>query len=258
MPHSLPRCSGCAGEPVPDPPISCPAVPPPDFDLVARPYRWLEYLSFGPYLARCRFAQLPHLMSARRALVFGDGDGRFLARLLRLNPQLHADAVDASPRMLALLRRRIARAGAAARVRTHGLDALEFNPRAAAVHDGAAYDLVVTHFFLDCFTPPQIERLAAVVVPACAPDACWLISEFQIPAHRSRLAVLASRLVVAALYRAFALLTGLRVRHLPDYAPILRRHGFELESHPEFLGGLLRSQLWRRGGSCNAASSPRF
>ena len=64
----------------------------PDFNRIARPYRWLEYLSFGPLLERCRFHRLPQMVDAKRALVLGDGDGRFLARLLRKNPQIQADA----------------------------------------------------------------------------------------------------------------------------------------------------------------------
>ena len=76
-----------------------------NFDPLARPYRWLEYATFGRALERCRFHFLPALTGARRALVLGDGDGRFLARLLRANPELEADVVDCSPAMLRLLQR---------------------------------------------------------------------------------------------------------------------------------------------------------
>ncbi len=78
---------------------------PPRFDRVARLYRVLEYLSFGPMLERCRFHHLPALAAAdcSRALILGDGDGRFLARLLAACPELSAQAVDASPAMLRLL-----------------------------------------------------------------------------------------------------------------------------------------------------------
>jgi hypothetical protein len=48
-----------------------------NFDRVARPYHWLEYITFGPWLARCRGAQLAHLTGARHALLFGDGSDAF-------------------------------------------------------------------------------------------------------------------------------------------------------------------------------------
>ena len=101
-----------------------------NFDHVARPYRWLEYLSFGPWLGRCRIAQLAHLTSARHALLLGDGDGRFLARMLAADPLLSVDVVDSSYSMLTVLDRRIRRSGAQARQRIclHHADALGVEP----------------------------------------------------------------------------------------------------------------------------------
>ena len=49
------------------------------------------------------------LTSCRRALIVGDGDGRFLAALLRANRTLTADSLDASSGMIALARREVAR-----------------------------------------------------------------------------------------------------------------------------------------------------
>ena len=71
-----------------------------NFDPIARPYRWLEYLSFGRELERRRFRYLPEVKSARRALVLGDGDGRFLAALVRQGGEVSVDYVDLSARML--------------------------------------------------------------------------------------------------------------------------------------------------------------
>ena len=82
-------------------------MPAANFDPIARPYRWLEYMSFGPWLGRCRTAQLEHLTGVQHALFFGDGDGRFLARLLAANPNLTADVVDSSHSMLGILDHRI-------------------------------------------------------------------------------------------------------------------------------------------------------
>jgi ubiquinone/menaquinone biosynthesis C-methylase UbiE len=204
-----------------------------NFDRVARPYRWLEYLSFGPWLARCRRGQLAHLAQARHALVLGDGDGRFLERLLAVNPTLTADVVDSSASMLRLLERRTRRFHQ--RIRVHHADALACTPT-------GSYDLIVSHFFLDCFFPAELEQLLDRVVPHALPGAQWVISEFAIP-RNAVAAYLAGRLI-GLLYRAFGWLTGLRVRRLPDYDAALLRHGLVLEHDRRYLGGLLCSQLW--------------
>jgi ubiquinone/menaquinone biosynthesis C-methylase UbiE len=206
-----------------------------NFDRVARPYRWLEYLSFGPWLARCRSAQLAHLTSARQALLLGDGDGRFLARLLAANPTLTADVVDSSQAMLTLLDRRLRRSGVHQRVRLHHADALHWNPT-------GSYDLIVSHFFLDCFFPHQLEQLFDSVLPHGLPGAQWVVSEFAIP--RNRFAAWFARGVIRGLYQSFGRTTGLRVRALPDYAASLLRRGLMLGQDQSYLAGLLRSQLW--------------
>jgi hypothetical protein len=208
-----------------------------NFDRVARPYRWLEYLSFGPWLGRCRSAQLDHLSQSRCALLLGDGDGRFLARLLSTNRSLTADVIDSSRSMLRVLDRRVRRSGPRARrrIRQHHADALEWEPT-------RRYDLIVAHFFLDCFFPQQLEQLLDRVLPHALPGAQWVISEFAIP--RNALAAWLAGGVIGLLYRVFGVLTGLRVRALPDYATVLRRRGLTLSQDRRYLAGLLCSQVW--------------
>jgi ubiquinone/menaquinone biosynthesis C-methylase UbiE len=206
-----------------------------NFDRVARPYRWLEYLSFGPLLARCRSAQLAHLTRARRALLLGDGDGRFLARLLEVNPTVTADVVDSSRSMLMLLERRVRRSGDHQRICLHHGDALTWTPT-------GTYDLIVSHFFLDCFFPQQLEQLFDSVLPHARPGAQWVISEFAIP--RNPFAACLARGIIGGLYRAFGWTTGLRVRALPDYAASLLRRGLSPINDRRYFAGLLCSQLW--------------
>jgi hypothetical protein len=54
---------------------------PPDFNRLARFYRWMELVSFGPWLCWCRCAFVGEVSACRYALILGDGDGRFTARL---------------------------------------------------------------------------------------------------------------------------------------------------------------------------------
>ncbi len=212
---------------------------PPNFDRLARLYQPLEHLTFGPLLARTRTHFLPELRDRRQALVFGDGDGRFLARLLAQNPALHADAVDLSRGMLAQLERRCALSSS--RLHLHAADALHFTPK---LPPQLAPDLVVTHFFLDCLTPTELAQLIPHIAAHMQPGALWLVSEFRIPPRGpSRLL---ARLLVRSLYLAFRLLTGLRVTHLPDYAGIFRRSGLTRIAHHDRLFGILQSELWSR------------
>jgi len=206
----------------------------PNFDRLAGIYRWLEWLTFGPYLSRCRSAFLERLSQRRRALILGDGDGRFTASLLHANPGIQIEAVDASPAMLSQL---IQRAGANAdRVKTCCVDARAWKP------SQADYDLVVTHFLLDCLPTDEIASLAAQVRDCVLPDAEWVVSEFAIPP--GAFGKFAARPLIRFLYRAFGWLTGLQIRSLPDYRFALGLAGFRLVDRRDFLCGLLVAEVW--------------
>lgn len=210
---------------------------PPNFDKIARPYRWLEYLTLGKALDNCRLHFLPQLFERRHALILGDGDGRFLAQLLKHNPGLRADAVDSSAVMLQLLRQRCEATlpNTDSRLCTYHHDALTF-----PLND--SYDLVVTHFFLDCFNSPELDSLIARIGSRLAPNALWLISDFRVPSGPMRLP---AQLLIGSLYLAFRLLTGLRTTRLPDHATPLKKSGLTRISHQHRLAGLLTSKLWQ-------------
>jgi hypothetical protein len=211
---------------------------PANFDSIARFYRWMEYLGFGRSLERCRTHFLAQLASRRRALLLGEGDGRFTARLLADNPHLHADVVDTSAAMLHLLAHRADSVDARARLRTHHIDALAFEPDQAP---GRKYDLIVTHFFLDCLTQPEVDNLACRLTCFARPNALWLFSDFRIPAGAMRWP---ARLLVRLLYLAFRMLTGLRTTALPDHAAALTTAGFTRIAQHHCLAGLISSEIW--------------
>ncbi len=195
-------------------------------DRIARAYRWLEYAAFGRELERRRFRYLDQVTSARCALILGDGDGRFLSRFLSRS-HASVDSIDSSARMLELCRERVGNERAAYR---HG-DALSV-PLAPS-----SYDLIVTHFFLDCFDSSGLGRLAARIRTAACPGALWLISEFRQPLWAAP--------IIRGLYLFFRVTTGLRVTRLADHRPILRAHGFSLLREETSWRGLLASELWR-------------
>ena len=207
----------------------------PDFNRLARAYRWMEYLSFGPFLWLCRVQFLPQLDGCRNALVLGDGDGRFTAKLLRVNSQIHVHAIDASSRMIESILR--AAGPHRNRLTTEVADLRIWRPLR-----GEQYDLVVTHFVLDCLSTDEIAFLAQRISRHLAPKVLWLVSEFAVP--RSIFGRTFAAPLVALLYRAFGWITGLRRRSLPDHDQALIQAGWVLHSHYTSLNGLLVSQIW--------------
>ena len=206
-------------------------------DPIARSYRWLEYAAFGRALEHSRFDFLSYAVESRRVLILGEGDGRFLARFLRCNRHARVEVVESSGRMIQLARQRVPLAERS-RVEFYQVDAL-----AHSLPNGP-FDLAVSHFFLDVFNGRDAEALICKVTGLLSPGAQWLLSEFQEPPGLAQR--LYARLWLRAMYRFFALTTGLEASKLPPYRSLLERCGWSEIGHRQRRLGLIRSQIWRK------------
>ena len=142
---------------------------------MARPYRLLERLAFGFDLTRTRTAFLDELTGAERVLILGEGDGRFLAQLLEVNPYAQIDCVDKSLEMLKLAQKRSSNLRAQSRVTFHHADALTFD------YPAQRYDLIITLFFLDVFTETQLGYLIPKLAQRLEPGGVWYTADFCVP-----------------------------------------------------------------------------
>jgi ubiquinone/menaquinone biosynthesis C-methylase UbiE len=205
------------------------------FDLIAPHYRWLESIPFGHRLQAARIAFLDQVGTPKRALIVGEGDGRFLEVLLRKHPAIIVDCVDASARMLELARERV---HDVSRVQFLHEDLMAWSPRENV------YDLIVTHFFLDCFAGDEIAIVVAKLARVAMSDAVWLLADFSIPSRG--IAKVHAQLWLRAMYRFFRLTTRINGRELIDPSEFLRAHGFHLHARRIQRLGLVKSELWRR------------
>jgi len=213
-----------------------------DFDPLAPHYGWMERLLAGRKLQHCRATFLREIPPPRRALVAGQGHGSFVADLLRAHPQVRCTCIDSSSGMLAAAR---------ARLREDGLDETSTEFIHADLLEWSApeaeFDLIVTHFFLDCFRPEQLERLMPKLSGAAAPKACWLVADFREPP--SGPARWRARAILEIMYVFFRWAAALPASQLTPPDPLLERHGFTLGERRTYDWGLIHSDLWIRGAA---------
>ena len=212
------------------------------FDAVAPWYRALETIAFGDALQCCRMACLGEIPSARRALIVGEGNGRFLCELLRAHPDVQVDCVDASERMLQLACKRIENEfpGRAYQVRFLHRDITSWAP------PENQYDLVVTHFLLDCFPKAELAGVIRTLATAAKPDVAWLLADFRVPARRFDR--LRARVWLAGMYQFFRFTARIPATELIDPTTFLQAEGLVLARQHLFQNGMLKSELWRRNG----------
>ena len=196
-------------------------------------------MAFGSALQRARLTCLDAIGSPRRALIVGEGNGRFLAALLQRQPLIKIDCIDGSERMLERARQRVLRT---APDEIHRVAFLLADVTSWAPND--RYDLVVTHFLLDCFSIQRVSGIVAKLAQAAAPEAAWLLADFRVPeagfARNHALAWL------AVMYWFFRSVARIEARDLVDPSPFLRAEGFVLERQLLFRFGMLKSELWRK------------
>jgi ubiquinone/menaquinone biosynthesis C-methylase UbiE len=210
------------------------------FDAVAPWYRTLETIAFGDALQRCRVACLGEIRSPQHTLIVGEGDGRFLCELLRRYPDVQVDCVDASERMLELARRRIVSEQPDRTDQVHFLhrDITAWTP------PEDCYDLIVTHFFLDCFPKAELASVIKKLASAAKPDATWLLADFRVPA--GGLTRFRARAWLAVMYWFFRLAARIKANELIEPTEFLEAAGFVLSRQHLLRGGILKSELWRR------------
>jgi ubiquinone/menaquinone biosynthesis C-methylase UbiE len=209
------------------------------FDVLAPHYRWMECVSAGEKLQQCRTAFLDRVAGANKVLILGEGNGRFLVECRRKLPRAEITCVDGSARMLALARERVARrVGDCGRIDFVCANALTWTPTEGG------FDLIVTHFFLDCFRREQLEPLIAKFAVAAGPRANWLLADFQTTG--SGLLRQRSRLILWMLYRFFRVVTRLPATALTSPDPFLEQCGFELRERAVYDWELLHSDWWQR------------
>jgi len=205
-----------------------------NFDRVAPHYRWLEKLVFGEQLQRARITFVRQIASPQRALVVGEGNGRFLTELLNDHRVLRVDCVEASVRMIELARARVEDK----RVQFICDDILE-TPLPENSHD-----LVVTHFVLDCFAEAPLRQVIEKLSLLATRNATWLITDFCEPLRGWRR--LRARALIATMYAFFRAVAGVKARRLVDYGPLLRAEGFILTNEVLSPNEMIRSQVWQR------------
>lgn len=248
------------------------------FDAIAPHYRWLEWVTAGPLLQRCRIEFIHEIQNAGNILLLGEGRGRFLLELLRLNHEARITCLDASARMLELTWTHLQKRG----LSSNQPGPLTVRPcpssscrstavlsndegrgqRSAASHaprncirfihadifsdtwtnGSERYDAIASHFFLDCFPPDQLAQVCEMVSGSAATGAVWLVSDFCQPERGWRR--VRARWILALMYGFFRVITRLPTTRLTAPDARLQAAGFRLRARRYMNQGLLHTDLW--------------
>ena len=206
------------------------------FDNLAPWYHFLETISFGNQLQQCRISQLAELNEVKNVLILGDGNGRFLESLLKSNNNSKIESIDISRNMIELANARITSLPNTSKVIFIHSDVFDWDfPK-------CKYDLVVTNFFLDCFTYSELTNLIEKVSVSLKPEGKLIYGDFNIP--NSFFKKTLATLLLFGMYVFFRIFTRISANSLHDPTFLLIENKFILKNEKYYLGSFLKSQLW--------------
>ena len=202
------------------------------FDLIASFYPLLEQIVFGSTLSRARRFFAWRVTEGNKILLIGEGNGRFLFEIVKQTSSGSFTVIDSSTRMLAAAERRIATVDRCPRIELIHTDILEW--RSSAAH----YDRIVTHFFLDLFTPDGLCQVVEKISRLAAEDALWINVDFSSENHNLR-----QRLLMWAQYRFFRISAGIEVSRPFDPLPYIRQAGWQILEEQSLESGWIYPHL---------------
>jgi len=179
---------------------------------------------------------MDQLADSQRVLTIGEGDGRFVAELVRRFPHIEVDCLEGSAAMIARAR---ARLPSAAKVNFYHVDALNWE------YPVEIYDAVVTCFFLDCFNDKTLRKWMAKAIHCSKPAGKWLVAEFR--EGVGGLERLSSRFWLKVMYWFFGWTTGLEARQLPGWQGLLGELGYICFEKSETSNSMFHCSVWQRG-----------
>ncbi len=217
------------------------------YDRLSGVYQLLETIVFGPWLQKTRLAHIDRLQDAKTVLILGEGDGRFLKELLKLNPDCQVDCLDKSSAMLATTQERLKKKNiVTTNINFIHADALSYD------YPVKSYDAIVTLFFLDNFKSSQLEELIPKLMHSLKHEGKWLVADFQQP-QKGIMKYIGSSLLWV-MYRFFRWQTDISAESLVNPQPFLAKQLTVVVSK-HYFASLLYSELWSRDDSAKYAST---
>lgn len=219
--------------------------PPDGYGFLSHFYEFLEMATLGNLLSRARLAHLSALAPCTNILIIGEGDGRFLQALLKVNHSARITVVEKSPGMAERLKKRLAGWGETRKRYTlHIADLRWWTPDPA----GGSFDAVVTHFFWDQFRPSLQRELAWRLDPWLTEDALWMCADFLDPVQEGNSSVraLLQHWILECWYLFFQRSAGVQSNRLHSHRSLLAHQGWHLEASCSWVGDWIVSDVWRK------------
>lgn len=198
------------------------------FDRVAPFYDKMAGLVFGNKLIQAQECNLDTITGYSDVLVLGGGTGKWLTKLLKRNSSCMIWYVEASKEMIVQAKKN-----------------LDFTDRIIFIHGThenipeQKFDIVITHFFVDMFTEPELNSITQQIYNHLKKDGQWFVADFVNEKYWHGV-------LLKAMYLFFNWTGALDLKVLPNWDRIIQGKYFKKRSVTSFYKGFIDSASYQK------------
>ncbi|NQZ59583.1 MAG: class I SAM-dependent methyltransferase [Lentisphaeraceae bacterium] len=208
-----------------------------DFSRLAAIYDLLGDIAFVGALRRSQNCFLKILPHSKRVLIIGGGSGRFLVDLLKSHEFDFVDYVDISPGMIEQAKKNVGRQ------LPHLKSKVNFTCGSVESVRGQTYDLICTHYILDCFAGDELKEVMNLLHDSLGNGGHWLFADFMGDNY-------IKECLIAFLYQFFKFTVSLKPHKLGDFVVEFRKLNLEICEEKYFVNRLIRAALYKKNEEC--------
>ncbi|WDF56207.1 class I SAM-dependent methyltransferase [Mucilaginibacter sp. KACC 22063] len=205
---------------------------PSNYDHTAWFYDSLSKVVFGQTIKQAQIALLKTIPAHSDILIVGGGTGWILEEIGKVHLSgLLITYVEVSSQMNRLSKKR----NVADNKVVFITDAIE------RVNITEPFDIIITPFLFDNFTPQQLPLMFKLMDKALKPGGLWLFTDFQIAGrwwHKP---------MSKMMYGFFKLFRAVEGRQIPDTLAFFKQHGYQEIYKETFYGDFIVSGVFKKG-----------
>jgi tRNA (cmo5U34)-methyltransferase len=208
------------------------------FDWVAPFYDSLATLVFGSAIRQSQTVFLHNIPTQASILVIGGGTGWILPELLTQTSPDRVLYLEASQKMLNLARQEVQDLDKVASIEFRLGTEKDIRPE-------EKFDVVISHFFLDLFTPVQLKEIIQILTDRLRPGGFWLVADF-VSATGSGIRPVWTQFLIKSMYAFFRVFSGISAHTLPNWQNILSSYTLVPQKSAYFYHRMIKSVLYQK------------
>ncbi len=194
-------------------------------------YDSLSRVVYGKALIDAQVYLLQYIKPNSSILIVGGGTGWILEEIARIHHSgLQITYVEVSDKMMSLSRKR----------NIENNQITYINKAIENVNGLPNFDVIITPFLFDNFTPAKLEAVFAHMHPLLKNHGLWLNADFQLIGKWWQNMLLKSMLLF------FRILCGVESTKLPDFEKLFKQYGYKVVDSKTFFGDFILSKVYRK------------